>query len=316
MGGQETKKAGPQVSVVITTLNRDACLCETLRYFFERENHPSFEVIVVDQSDRHDEETARFLEENRRRMKHVKVGYKNLCMARNEGIRLSEGEIILFVDDDVDPFPGLLAGHVKGYGMRKEIGSVTGPCLAPGKKLQSREMVGEEVWRRLNEGAEMRSNVDFPFLASYAPGCNMSFRREMIMKLGGFDENYLGGVWAFEDAESGHRVRQAGFKIQYLPEAALVHLGNSQGGCRNGTDEAMKSAKLLVNTHYFATKIGLSARDRLQMMCGTVHAELRKIATKQPGQLIKALAILPFWFVWSYLRTCWLRKPGTMEGGQ
>lgn len=298
----------PQVSVVITTLNRNACLCETLGYFFERENHPSFEVIVVDQSDQHDEPTTRFLEENRGRMKYVKVDYKSLCMARNDGIRKSAGEIIVFVDDDVVPFPGFLSGHVRGYSMGEEIGSVTGPCLSFGGELQSRAAVGEEVWRRIQEGKEMRSNVDFTFSAPYAPGCNMSFRRDVILKVGGFDENYLGGVWAFEDAETGHFVRQKGFKIQYLPEAALVHLGNEEGGCRNGADEVKKGAKLLVNSHYFSTQVGMTSRARFRMMCRTARVELRRISARQPRQVFTAMVVLLSWFVWSYFRTPWLRR--------
>ena len=48
----------PLLSVVIPTLNREKPLVTTIEYFLERETYRPFELIVVDQSDRHEPPTA------------------------------------------------------------------------------------------------------------------------------------------------------------------------------------------------------------------------------------------------------------------
>ena len=118
----------PMVSVVIATLNRDATLCATIDYFLAREHYRPFEVIVIDQSDQHDKDTARFLEKVRSRIRYEQVGYKGLPRARNDALIIAKGEIIVFVDDDVEPRDEFLSGHVAPYG-DKNVWAVTGPWL-------------------------------------------------------------------------------------------------------------------------------------------------------------------------------------------
>ena len=94
----------PKISVTIPTLNREEPLCNTLRYFLETETYPSFEVIVVDQSDGHLEATRDFLVRTADKFCYVSTDYKGLPKARNHGTRLARGEIVVFVDDDVEPW--------------------------------------------------------------------------------------------------------------------------------------------------------------------------------------------------------------------
>jgi glycosyltransferase involved in cell wall biosynthesis len=101
----------PLVSIVIATLNRDEPLCNTLRYFFDVETYPRFEVIVIDQSATHDTNTLEFLAAAAARMTYVKTSYRSLPRARNEGAKLARGEIVVYMDDDVEPATGVLFGH-------------------------------------------------------------------------------------------------------------------------------------------------------------------------------------------------------------
>lgn len=79
----------------------------------------------------------------------------------------------------------------------------------------------------------MRFDVSFPFVAQWAVGCNMSFRRKLIEDLAGFDENFIGP--AGDDAEFSH-LRKRG-AIQYSPAAHLVHLKASGGGLRDSAGQ-------------------------------------------------------------------------------
>lgn len=279
----------PLLSVVIATLNREEPLCNTLRYFFAVETYPRFEVIVIDQSTRHDAETLEFLAAWAPKMNYVKAQYQNLPRARNEGTRLARGEIVVYVDDDVEPRVGFLFGHADPYSDPVVLG-VTGPAPIPGQLLKGRAEIGEQLWAALMTQKNMRFDVSFAFSAQWAVGCNMSFRRRVVADLGGFDENFLGP--AGDDAEFSTRVRQAGH-IQYTPRAHLVHLKTSGGGLRDSAGQARYVWQTAFSVNYFWYKIGSSWGSRRGMTLRTFRQEVLNRRTLSNGQWLPfALAFL------------------------
>ncbi len=279
----------PLLSVVIATLNRDETLCNTLRYFFEEETYPRFQVIVIDQSTRHDTKTLEFLTAAASRMTYVRTQYQNLPRARNEGARLARGEIVVYVDDDVEPGAGFLLGHAGPYSDPTVLG-VTGPAPVPGQSLKGRAEIGEEAWAALMARKDMRFDLSFAFSAQWAVGCNMSFRRQLIADLGGFDENFVGA--AGDDAEFSHRVRQVG-AIQYTPAAHLVHLKASAGGLRDSAGQARYVWQTAFCVNYFWFKIGTRWGFRHRMTLRTFRQQVLNRRTILNGQWLPfALAFL------------------------
>lgn len=259
----------PHLSVVIATLNRDLPLCNTLRYFLAQEDYPSFEVIVVDQSAGHDAETTQFLRAAADRVTYVQAPYRNLPRARNHGARLAQGEIVVYVDDDVQPVPGFLRGHAEAYADPIVLG-VTGPAPGPDQALRDRSAVGEELWEALMARRKMRFDVSFPFIAQWAVGCNMSFRKRVISELGGFDENFVGP--AGDDSEFSHRVSKRG-RILYAPAAHLVHLRAPSGGLRDASGQAryVWQTAFCVNYFWFKIEAPRSRRTREVLLAFRRH---------------------------------------------
>jgi GT2 family glycosyltransferase len=251
----------PRLSVVIPTLNRDAVLCDTLRYFFEDERYPDFEVIVIDQSQSHDADTQAFLDRHSSQMRYVRTDYTGLPRARNHGTRLAQGEIIVFVDDDVQPFPNFLAGHACVYEDSAVVG-VAGAVLSPGRHLRSGAELGEEQYSKLVEEREVRFDVDFEYSPQWAVGCNASFRRSAIIGVGGFDEMFPGAAVG-EDAEFSHRVKERG-KLRFSPQAALVHLRAPTGGTRDASSQARYVRQLAFCVNYFYYRVGATRALRVK----------------------------------------------------
>jgi GT2 family glycosyltransferase len=223
-----------------------------LRYFLEGEYYPSFEVIVVDQSTNHDAETRHFLAAASRKLTYIDADYQNLPRARNQGAALARAEIVVYVDDDVEPLPGFLHGHAEAYADPTIIG-VTGPAPGPGKPLLGRAEIGEDLWADLMACRRTRFNVNFPYPARWAVGCNMSFRKRVILDVGGFDENFVGP--AGEDTEFSYRARTAG-TILYSPAAHLVHLQSPSGGHRDAAGRTRYITQTAFCTNYFWFKVG------------------------------------------------------------
>lgn len=221
----------PFVSVVIPTIGRGELLKGTLSGVLGSD-YPDFEVIVVDQTPETDASVIELVEKNRDRVKYIHVDEPGLPNARNIGIEAANGDVILFLDDDVVVGGALIGAHAKSY-VEDCIGGVAGRILPPGdgpigfernpKKIAKMKLFGLLVYDNFNS--------DVPTRAHHTRGCNMSFRREALIRGGGFDTGF-GGSAHLEETDMAIRVRDLGYEIIFEPEASLVHLLEPVGGCR------------------------------------------------------------------------------------
>ncbi|MCG8346488.1 MAG: glycosyltransferase family 2 protein, partial [Chloroflexales bacterium] len=116
----------PLVSVVVPTYNRGGVLIATLRYLAQQ-NHPRFEIIVVDQTSAHEPKTTIQLNAliQAGAIRYFHLDQPSLPNARNFGTQQARGELVLFVDDDIIPGPNLIAAHAAAYNA-PDIGGVAG----------------------------------------------------------------------------------------------------------------------------------------------------------------------------------------------
>lgn len=220
-------KNQPFVSVIIPTLNREKELRDTLNYL-QRQDYPRFEIIVVDQSKSHEKETVQFLKRNRSGFKHFFINKKGTTIAKNYGLRKAQGEIALFVDDDIKPIKDLISLHVRNY-KKKEVAGVSGRVVVndnsmisgPGGKVGFVTKDGRFID---NFSSQTRCEI------MTVLGCNASFRKEVLDKIRGFDENFLGNAIR-EESDLSFRVRRLGYKLVFDPEAEVIHL-KAKGGSR------------------------------------------------------------------------------------
>src|SRR5216117_432610 len=104
----------PKVSVVIPTRNRCALLAEAIeRIESQTVARTVYEVIVIDNDSTDD--TRQVLEQKSRTYSNLKFGTQEkpgAAATRNAGLRLANGDMILFIDDDVQAEPGLVQAHL------------------------------------------------------------------------------------------------------------------------------------------------------------------------------------------------------------
>jgi GT2 family glycosyltransferase len=131
---------------------------------------------------------------------------------------------------------------------------VGGCTLLPGTKKISRDALSAAELNKLETGRGNRFDLDWPRITTWAPGCNMSFRHNKLINVGGFDEAFY-GVAIGEEAELCFRIKLAGGTIFYSPAAEVFHLINPTGGCRDAQREAELTAQLLDNAWYYHSRI-------------------------------------------------------------
>jgi len=215
-----------RISVVIATYNRWGWLGPTLESVLAQD-HPSFEVIVVDQTNPAQmlpDRLIRLLQDSRTR--YYRVGPPSLPAARNFGLNRASGDIIVYIDDDVELSPGFLGGHEEVYN-DLAVAGVAGRVL--------------DVWNPVSEvPPRFLSSGSFEGWFSYLShsktnavyGCNMSFRRDVLLNVGGFDTGFVGNA-VREESDLGLRIIKKGMQIVFNPNAQLFHVGAPEGGCRD-----------------------------------------------------------------------------------
>src|SRR5262249_722109 len=239
-----------QISVVIPTLNRESNLLTTVRALLDVSSPNFLELIVVDQSN----QPSNLVNCKDKRLIYMHVMVKNVSKARNCGASLARGNVVLFLDDDVASVACIVEAHAATY-LRTDACCVTGPILTLTDSLVSIDTLDAEQRAKLNKGELFISNLDAEYIPLFAPSGNASYKRDFLISIGGFDENFIGALVVGEDAEISYRVKAHGGKIIYSPAASLVHLQAPEGGCRDEAYELRADETSVLNAHYFAHKI-------------------------------------------------------------
>ena len=234
------------VSVVICTYNRSDLLERALDYL-QHQYDPRFEVIVVDGPS--SDNTAEVIQKWRHRIKFAKNSERNLSISRNIGIRLAAGEIIAFIDDDALPFNDWVGTLLAEYNsVPRLVAGVGGVTYKAGSlDFQADDILIDSYGRgQLNPSREetLRRDRFRTFL-----GTNCSFRREALLEIGGFDEEY---DYFLDESDVCLRILGRGYKLLHSRQLFLRHeLAQSP----NRSDKYRHNwYSICKNTAYFALR--------------------------------------------------------------
>jgi glycosyltransferase involved in cell wall biosynthesis len=214
------------LSVVVPTYNRKDSLRVTLDALGKQtplkdKEMPSFEVVVI--SDGSTDGTEKFLAEYQTKapysLRWLQQQNGGPARARNRGFQEATGEIIVFLDDDVEPEPQCLAAHAIHHEKDHKI-IVIGP-MSPDPALSGKE----PVWIAWEH--EMLQKQYRNFIAgvwqttshNYYTG-NVSQRREHLLAVGGFNEKFT----RMEDVELAVRMeKERGVHFTFDPATNVWH---------------------------------------------------------------------------------------------
>lgn len=215
-----------KASVIIVTLNRPDCVQRCLDCLLAQ-TRPAEQIIVVDASP---DDLTRRVVANYPGVLYLRNddGFGKMTASRNIGLRSALGEIIAFIDDDAFAHPRWLVELLAAY-QTPDVGAVGGrvfgnpretapPPPEPIGGITSNGILTPYFW------ADPGNAID----VQHIMGCNMSFRREVVARLGGFREFLTGISGVAEDSDMSFRVRKLGYRIRFTPAAAVDHIGAPQ----------------------------------------------------------------------------------------
>jgi glycosyltransferase involved in cell wall biosynthesis len=202
-----TRPEWPSVSVVVCAYNEERTLPGCLESLAHCE-YPGLEVIVCD--DGSTDGTAAVVERTPFRL--LRLPHGGLSRARNAGLAAATGEIVAYLDADAachPEWPFHLVRSLDG----QNVAATGGPNLPfPTSSLVERAVA-------LSPGGPVEVLVTDD-RAEHVPGCNMAFRREELVAIGGFDEAYTA---AGDDVDVCWKLLDRGRDIAYAPTAQVRH---------------------------------------------------------------------------------------------
>ena len=203
--------------------------------------------------------------------------------ARNHGARQASGEILFFIDADIEVPPGLAGQVAELFTAHRDMAAVIGSYDAdpghPGFVSQYRNLLHHFVHQHGREQA-----------STFWAGCG-AVRRRIFDELGGFDERY--GNPSIEDIELGARLRQSGHAIRLVKDLQVKHLKRWRLFDMLATDllrRAVPWTRLMLRQGKMVNDLNVKTRDRISVLLAFVPLLALPVAWLWPVLLAGAAA--------------------------
>lgn len=267
-----------KVTILIPTVDRYPYLIPMLDQLRHQTVKP-FEIIVIDQTKK---ELRKELNATDIPLRVFYMDESGQCRSRNLGLLNSEGDHILFLDDDEILYPELIEDHLKSLAFFSADVS-SGVCPEPGA----------------NEAAAYYRSIR---LSDVFPTGNSMVRRTALTKSGLFDMVYDKGQRA--DGDLGARLFITGSLMIINPEISIIHLRAPSGGLRMhnvrkvtfGSSRANVTQRRLPHTTelYFNKKyFTLTQQHEYKVLAVLGTFSIRGGLLKKIGKFLYSLIMLP-----------------------
>jgi glycosyltransferase involved in cell wall biosynthesis len=234
------------ISIIIPTRNKASRLRLTLAGLASQKDESDKEIIVI--NDGSDDDTLEVIQKASEFMplRMVSGVKRGRAASRNHGAALAEGDLLIFIDDDILTIPEFISEHKKiqaerpglVHGCLRDLVGVTrvdDPCKGgPGAPRFDIDQIIQNgfhpdgyrlVANALERAVELMYDGQLPNVSPWlaGAGANISLPRNTWEQANGFDEGF-GSVWGCEDLEFALRLHQRKTDLSFAPKAFGIHL--------------------------------------------------------------------------------------------
>lgn len=185
------------------------------------------ELLVVDNGPAGDTQAILLRAESRLGIpvRYLQESRPGLHHARHAGAAAARGEVLIFIDDDVNVSENWLSAHLEAY-RNSEISAAGGPVVARWESTPPDwiEVVPDDYFSLLDYGDQSRPIQG----AEGINGCNYSILRESLFGAGGFHPDSFPDpsmIWLRGDGEAGltRELLSRHERVMYLADAKVFH---------------------------------------------------------------------------------------------
>jgi serine acetyltransferase/glycosyltransferase involved in cell wall biosynthesis len=208
---------GLWATVVIATFNRPDSLRRLLGQLDDQTLDPAkYEIIAIDDGSTEDTRTKLADLKTRCDLRIERQVNSGAAAARQRGVELARGKIIVVIDDDMQVAPKYLEAHLAQHVAPDMV--VLGR-LRPEANLKEMPLYERYYARVMGRAGDAYASGKQPVRGHNVYTGNVSFARDLFLRIGGFDAQFR----ALEDEELGIRFEKAGARFGFANEAESVH---------------------------------------------------------------------------------------------
>lgn len=222
-----------KISIIIPTRNRALQLSKTLESISIQELNNDIEIIVIDNGS--NDNTKDIVSHFVKRIPNLIYKFDDmpgLLTGRHLGAEIASGEVLSFLDDDVELNPNYLRHLANTFTNNPSIHLATGPCL-PEFEITPPKWL-EYFWDKTSNGKYCTwlslldfGNAEMDISPMFIWGLNFCIRKSTLVELGGFHPDCIPDhLQQFQgDGETGlaSKAIKNGISAKYIPGLKLKH---------------------------------------------------------------------------------------------
>lgn len=234
-------KVKEKVTVVIPNYNGikyvGKCL-DSLR----KQTYEEYKVIIVDNASA--DGSLELIEENYKEYELVKNDENTgFCKAVNQGIRMSDTEYVLLLNNDTELDENFISEMIKTIEKSEDIFSVSSKMI----NYHDRNLIDDAGdgytilgWQyQRGVGQSSRGYTKEMEVFTACAGAAL-YRKSIFDEIGYFDEMHFAYM---EDIDIGYRARINGYKNVYCPKAIVYHIGSATSGSKYNSFKVKLAAR-------------------------------------------------------------------------
>lgn len=240
----------PMVSLIIPTRNGLNLIRQCIESILSKTTYQNYEILIVDNGS-DDPATLQYFKslESEPKIRALRDDRPfNFSAINNAAVKVVHGELVGLVNNDIEVISPNWLSEMVSHAWRPGIGAVGARLWYPDKTLQHGGVilgvggVAGHSHKHLDSseyGYFGRANLVQSFSAVTA-AC-LVIRRAIYEEVGGLNETHL--PVAFNDIDFCLRVRKAGYRNVWIPDAELYHHESATRGCEDNPEKQARFTK-------------------------------------------------------------------------
>lgn len=221
----------PSLSIAICTKDRPVLVERCLRSLQSvvADHSSAIEILIIDNAP--SDNSTKTLVETFANVRYICEPLAGLDVARNRALQEATGDYIAYLDDDVVVDRGWVMGFYAAWTEHPQAAAFTGLVL-PYELATPAQILFEQAggfrrgFDKIYYGQTLEGNSLYPCGAGiFGAGCNMAYRREVVLAIGGFDVALDTGkpLPGGGDLDMFYRIIRSGHALVYEPRYLVFH---------------------------------------------------------------------------------------------
>ncbi|MDF1519331.1 MAG: glycosyltransferase family 2 protein, partial [Brevefilum sp.] len=240
----------PLVSILIPTKNQHDLVKNCLESIRQKTQYSNYEVLIINNQTEKSESSSAFEyieKEYNARLLDYNHPF-NYSAINNFAAQHANGDVFLFLNDDIEVISPDWLDEMVSHALRKEIGAVGAMLYFPNNAIQHAGIVlhpdriaGHAFYLQARGSHGQNDRARLVQNYSAVTGACMAIERTKFHQVGGFDEENL--PVAYNDVDLCLKLKLAGYRNLWTPYAELYHYESVTRGLDN-TEEKLNRLKM------------------------------------------------------------------------